>query len=352
MRLADIYLDSIGVHLPTPVEVRDAVADGHYEAELMAETGFTRTYVGAGVSALDMAVAAGRQAMARASVDRASVGYLVHGGAYYQGPPGWSATGYLMRGIGLGQAPSVQVAQECNGMLTGLELAIGQLTGAAEREAVLVTSAANYATPLVDRWHQAGPQSVLSDGAAAMVVTRKHGFAEVLSVNSRTMPEVEGWARGTATLMPPTATDDWSLDLVRRAVDHSQATGVPMQDWLDDLADHCRSLASRSLADAKLEISDIRRLITFHTARYAYEESIGDTLGVPVERSNWEVGRSVGHIGPCDHVVSLELLLGAGELRPGDHVLLVSWGSGMTATTAVLRILELPSWTEGTEVPA
>ncbi|GAB3888267.1 hypothetical protein GCM10029964_055640 [Kibdelosporangium lantanae] len=178
-----------------------------------------------------------------------------------------------------------------------------------------------------------------------MTVTTLSGFAEVLSLNSATLPAVEGWLRGTESLLPPRADTNWRMNPVQRAVDHAGATGESMQDWMDMAADQCRELCRRSLAEAKLETGDVTRVVGFHLSRFAMEEQIAALLGVPLERTNWALGSHVGHIGPSDHVVSLERLLRAGELGPGDHVLLVSWGGGWNTTTAVLRILHVPEWT-------
>lgn len=344
MRLTDVYLNALGTCLPERVEADTAIADGLYEEELRLESGFDATHVASDCSALDLAADAGAEAIKRGSVALDQIGFFAHGGAYYQGPAGWPGTGYIMKRLGLGQIPSVQISLECNGLLAGVEMAIGQLTGVAQRTAALVTSSASYATPEIDRWHQAGPQSVLSDGGAAVLISTEGGFAELTAINSRTMPEAEGWARGAEPLTPPVSGFGWQLNLVQRALDHSAQSGASLQDWLDSIADNCRDLAFESLADAGITIADVARVVTFHTARYNFEEAVGEPLGVEVERSNWECGRAVGHIGPCDHIVSLEILLMNGELAPGDHVLLVSWGSGMTATTAVLRILEIPPW--------
>jgi 3-oxoacyl-[acyl-carrier-protein] synthase III len=92
----------------------------------------------------------------------------------------------------------------------------------------------------------------------------------------------------------------------------------------------------------------LAKAVGFHIARYAIEESVAGPLGIPLERTNWEAGRSIGHIGPCDHVVSLDRMLRSGELIAGDYALLVSWGGGWNTTTAVLRILHVPDWARAT----
>lgn len=346
MRLEEVYIDSVGSYLPESFEARKAVEAGLYDEELRQATGFERACVASDLPALEMAVAAASVAIERASVERSSIDYFVHGGAYYQGPMGWASNGYLMRRLGLGEMPSLEVHQQCNGMMAALEAAIGHLTGAAGGTTALLTTASNYSTPLVNRWRDGGPQNVLSDGAAALLVTRRRGFAQLLSLNSATLPSAEGWQRGNESLLPPTDGSAWGMNLVERAMEYAATTGEVMQDWLDETVRQCREVSLRSLADAGLDLADVNKVISFHMARYALEETVLTPLGTEIKHSNWEIGRQLGHLGPGDHVVSLERMLQRGMLGTGDHALLVSWGAGWTTTAAVVRILRLPAWAE------
>ncbi|MBV8932508.1 MAG: hypothetical protein JO285_08180, partial [Kutzneria sp.] len=281
------------------------------------------------------------------SVESESIDYVIHAANYYQGPPGWTATGYIMRELGLGEVPSLQVNQECNGLMAALEVAIGQLTGIAGRKAALLTSASSWSTPLVDRWRSLGPQAVLSDAGAAMTVTSHGGFAEVLSLNGATLPGEEGWLRGAGSLLPPDRDANWFFDPVQRAVEYASASGRSMQEWLDAAGEQCRQLCLRSLDEAKLDAAELAKVIGFHLARYALAGSVADPLGLPLERTNWACGRSTGHAGPCDHLISIDRLMRTGELGPGDHALLVSWGGGWNTTAAVVKILHVPDWARG-----
>lgn len=344
MILGDIYLNSIGVYLPRYVSASSAVEAGLYDDELRLESGIEGTHVSEDIGALDMAVLAARAAVDRGSVPVESIDYVAYAANYYVGPVGWTAPGYVMRELGIKDASSVQVNQECNGMMAALEVAVGQFTGAAGRHTALLTTGSNYASPLVDRWRGAGPQAVFADGAGAMILSGREGFAELLSLNSATLPSAEGWLRGSGTLLPPGREVNWLFDPVQRAIDYAGSSGASVQDWMDDAGAQCEDLCRRSLAEAKTETSDLAMVIGFHLARFAIEESLVGRLGLPVERTNWEYGRRIGHIGPCDHLVSLDLALRGGDLHAGDKVLLVSWGGGWNTSTAVIKILDVPDW--------
>ena len=69
------------------------------------------------------------------------------------------------------------------------------------------------------------------------------------------------------------------------------------------------------------------------------------TLGLPMSMSTWSFGRTVGHLAASDQVVSLEHLLTSGELGPGDRLLMLGVGPGITLSCAVIEIISSPPWT-------
>lgn len=99
--------------------------------------------------------------------------------------------------------------------------------------------------------------------------------------------------------------------------------------------------------DAVQRATEQAAISSFHLARYAIEELVGSQLQLPLDRTNWETGRRVGHVGPCDHLISIDRLLRAGELGEGDQAPLVSWGGGWNTTATVIKILHVPDWAQG-----
>jgi 3-oxoacyl-[acyl-carrier-protein] synthase III len=62
--------------------------------------------------------------------------------------------------------------------------------------------------------------------------------------------------------------------------------------------------------------------------------------------STWDHGRQLGHMGASDQLVALEHLVSTGQLRPGDHVLVCGAAAGFASASAVLEIVDVPSWKE------
>ncbi|MFE0818589.1 ketoacyl-ACP synthase III family protein [Streptomyces sp. NPDC058794] len=338
-----MYISSVGTYLPRHVTAEEAIAEGLYDQELYDTVGWRGTHVADGLSAPDMAVRAARTALDRLGEDGEPVASFLHSGAFYQGPAEISVPGYIMRELGLDAIPSLDVRQGCNGMLVSLETAIGQLTGAAQYGNALITAAENHSTPLVDRWRGFAPGIVMGDGAAAVTLSTDGGFAEVLAVNSSTLPLLEGWHRGNDDLLPPQEAKFEPLSLARTVAEFTESV-LPMTDAIERISGFSLDLVQRSLVDAGLNASDVAALISVNADGRALEQWFLEPLGIRPKATSWETGRTIGHVGGCDQFISLERMLAAGTLVPGDHAVLHAAAPGWSGTTVAIRITDRPSW--------
>ncbi|XUL94497.1 ketoacyl-ACP synthase III family protein (plasmid) [Streptomyces galilaeus] len=171
MKAEGVFIDSVGVFLPDWISAEQGVTDGLYDEEVYKAGGLTGTHIAGDLPALDMAVTAARRALERSGAEPGDIESHIHSGVYYQGPDGSYPPAYILRELGIGSVPSLHIRQGCNGMLAALEIAVGQITGAAGAETVLLTTAQNFTTPLIDRWRGFGDSYILADGAAAAVVS-------------------------------------------------------------------------------------------------------------------------------------------------------------------------------------
>ena len=89
------------------------------------------------------------------------------------------------------------------------------------------------------------------------------------------------------------------------------------------------------------------RVACMNTSRDIAEQICEVELDLPVSRSAWEFGRTIGHCGASDQVLALDRLMDAGELVPGDRLLMLAYGPGVTISAAVVEILQSPAWVRG-----
>jgi 3-oxoacyl-[acyl-carrier-protein] synthase III len=341
MRTPGLFVQSTGVCIPDRVTVTDAVAAGWYESDEAEATGYVSIAVAGDRSAPDLALAAARQALDRAEWPATSLSHLFHIDVYHSGPEGWCPYAYLQRQLGTEDAFGAGIRQGCNGMFGALLLADAALRTAPAGHAALLVAADNFGSPLLDRW-RCNPGVVMGDGAAALVLSREPGFAEVLSVASVTLTGLEALHRGATPLHPPDVTLGRQLDFGARFAEFSGSGGFTPGSGLQFVA-RFAGLVERVLAEAGVEMDRITRVAFNHAGRELVEDRLGP-LGVPLTHTTWDYGSTTGHVGAADQVIALDHLLAGGEVGPGSHLLFLGVGPGVNIVGAVIRILAAPPW--------
>lgn len=345
MQVNGVYIDSLGVHLSEWVSVADAEGPGDYERGEFTAAGLTGTHVAGDTPAVDMAVLAARSAVERSAVDLSAIDSHIHGSVYYQVPEGAYAPGYILRELGAGHIPSLDVQQGCDGVLGALETAAGQITGVARRRNVLLTTATNFSSPLINRWRDFGTSSLYSDGAIAAVVNGRGGFAEVRSMNSGTLHSLEQWHRGQESLLPPDGNARKYFNVGERS-QYFVDNVMGFAELFETFAKFDLGVINDSIIDAGMTAADISKVITINVDKRMIEHALLRPLGIPDDRLIWEYGASVGHAGGADILISLEHAVRTGEVEVGDHVLVTSQGPGWVCSSAVLTIRERPTWAQ------
>jgi clorobiocin biosynthesis protein CloN2 len=346
MRMRDLFFSGIGLYLPGKTEnVDSAVAQGLLPANEVEARGFTSVVVAGDTPPPEMALHAARDALKNGGVTPEDLAALLYTGVWHQGPEGWGPQHYLQRLLVGDDLLAVEVRHGCNGTFSAIELGIGILSAAADRKAVLVTASDNFGTPLFQRWDSGAQNSVMGDGASAVVLAKDNGFAQLLSICTASYSELEIADRAGEPLFPPSITEGRVLDYKTRyaAFGKQLIADEVGPEMLIAHEERSKACLSQALAEAEVTAEDIKRVIIHNVAKGDATTYL-DLLGFPLEKSTWEYGRGIGHIGASDHVISLHHLLATGQLGPGDHVLLAGMSPGVTYKAAVVRIREIPAW--------
>ncbi|MER5665056.1 ketoacyl-ACP synthase III family protein [Streptomyces mirabilis] len=345
MKVQDIYIDSVGTYVPETVSSARAVADGRYDAAAYEETGLTGVAVSPGVAGPDMAVLAAERAFARATRTRSDVDAVFHVSCFHEGPDAWCAQNYVqLRTVGeaVGRSvPAFEVRQGCNGMFDAFELAVCYLRADERRDTALVTIGDNMESPLLDRWRSA-PFQLIGDAGASAVLSKAGGFARLRSVGTHLVQELESLHRGTEPIFPPPATTRAPLDLGARSADFFRSRTY--EEFNRFSLEGLHTLTDRLTEEAGVKLQDIARVSYMSASRDFTEQRLMMPLGLPMEKSCWEYAKGVGHLAASDHLAALDHLLGAGELVPGDLMLMIGLASGLSISGAVVEILATPPW--------
>ena len=342
MRLSNTYIAGIGGAELERFDTAEAVARGWYDREEWERGGLQSITIAGATPAPDLAIEAARRAVEDSGHEPTDFCALFHTSVHPQGPHGWSARHYINRHTINQDVTCVEINNGCAGFFSCLHLAACYLQASSERTAALLAFGDNFGTPSVDRWRACPKIFVIADGGAAIVLSKRGGFAKVLAVDSASNPDLEVHHRGEEPLFPPGLTAGGTLNFAERReqsrVRALEGTLAPIEDFGVTFADAVK----KTLAAADTSMDQIRRVVHDGFTREAISAIYLDRLGVEAERGIWEFTRTVGHSGPVDHVRGLEYLWKNRHVDVGDKVMLITNTPGMEAACAVLEITETP----------
>ncbi|QWF76686.1 3-oxoacyl-[acyl-carrier-protein] synthase III C-terminal domain-containing protein [Amycolatopsis sp. CA-230715] len=339
MRFDDLHLTGIGCHLGSLTPVSGPVTAGTYTPEEAAKTGQLSTSV-ADRHGPDLAVSAAREALRHAdavSGETVRPSLSLHAGIYYAGIDFWHAASYVRDQLGIGPwaGLALEIGAMSNSMVAGLDLAASVLSGRPDHEDVLLTAGDRFGDPGFPHW-STDIGIVYGDAGSAIVVSRRPGFARLLSVASFSDPSLEGLQRGAEPFRSVSSAARTPIDIRLRK-----------RQWLEDRgtdyvhtrnSDAVTTVVKTALTDAGLDLPDLAKICAPHYGRHLVRSQILRPLGIAEEQTMTGLGLRLGHLGASDQIVALHHLMRTGEARRGDHVLLLGVGVGMTWTAAVLRI--------------
>jgi 3-oxoacyl-[acyl-carrier-protein] synthase-3 len=337
MKVERLFIAGVGTFLPPPVSVQEAVAHGRYDPREAAETQMESVLVAESESPPEMAVKAARGALARSGVAPEEIALLLHASLYFQGLDYHATASYIQHAaLGSHSALALEVKGMSNGGMACLELAASYLAAAPYPAAALVTTADRFCPPGVDRW-RFDTGMVVADGAAAMILSRRRGFARVLSIATTSDPSLEALHRGRA----PFGRAPAPLDVHQRKCEYLAEVGL--DSMLRRFQRGLRASVERALSDAQTDLSRIHRFVIPHVGRALLEREFFAALEIPEKLTTWAFARRIGHMGAGDQIAGLGHLLDTGSLNPGDRCMLMGVGAGFTWTSAVLEIFERPT---------
>lgn len=342
MRHDDIYIAGTGSYFPKAVPVDEAIACGRYDAVAQRASGQRSvTIAGDGDGQPEMAVRAGRTALARSAHHPGSVGLLLHAVAVYSGLDGWNCASYLQQEILDGAGIAFEVRQVSNGAVGAVELAVPFLRSPGAGHAALITAAERFAEPAWDRW-RADSGLIFGDGASAVVLSTRDGFARLLSSATESASQLEGLHRGDAPFLPCPDPAGYPLDLHSRAMEFSD------QMDLDTIRETGRAglrrAAERAARDAGMAVGDAALYVVPNFGTSLLRAQVLDPLGVPLERTTHSWGAEIGHVGASDQFGALNHVVEQRQVAPGDRVMVIGVGGGFNWTCLVVEITSLPGW--------
>ena len=272
---------------------------------IQERTGIRERRVGGSTAGL--AAEAGRKALAAAGVDPADVDLIVLATTTPdETMPATAATVQHELGTACG---AFDLNAACAGFVYALAAAHG-LVGAGVQRALVIGS--ETYSRILD-WDDRNTAVLFGDGAAAVVLEAHDGPGQLL-----------GWDAGT--------------DAAARIHLHCDLGGTLKMAGKEVFRRAVRVVvdsSQKALASAGLTADDVTLLVP-HQANKRIIDAACSRLGIPAERAAMVLDRTA-NTSAASIPLALADALDHGRLVPGDIVLMVGFGAGMSWASAVLR---------------
>ena len=293
---------------------------------ILERTGISeRRIAGPGETVSFMAEQAARAALARAGVSAADLDLIVLG-TFTPDQPLPAAACLLQARLGNTRAPSFDVSAACCGFLYGLEIACHFLLSGRDYRIALVVSAEKLSA--VTDWQDRNTCVLFGDGAGAAVLKRK--TARGLIIDSYL--GADGSSAGLLQIPAGGSTLPPSPEVLQRRLNFIRMEGKEVFK----LAVASMTRAARVVLERnKLGPENVAWLLP-HQANMRIMKSVAKALKIPVEKVFINIDR-YGNMSGATIPIGLAEMEEKGLLRPGDHLLTVAFGGGLTWGATLIR---------------
>jgi 3-oxoacyl-[acyl-carrier-protein] synthase-3 len=297
-----------GTALPPKTLTNQDLADMGLETSdewIVERTGIRERHVGGTTAGLS--AEAGRLALGMSGLDPASIDAVILATTTPDRTvPATSATVAAELGLRCG---AFDLNAACSGFTYAMVVAHGLIATGAERLLVIGTDTLARITD----WEDRNTAVLFADGSGAVVLEAVDGRGELVA---------------------------WDLDADGSAERYlyAEVGGVMKMDGKEVFRRAVRIMvdsAEKSMAAAGVTADDIA-LVVPHQANIRIIEAACKRLGVPMERAAVVLDRT-GNTSSASIPLALVDAIDNDRVAPGDLVLLVGFGAGMTAASALIR---------------
>ena len=232
---------------------------------------------------------------------------------------------FVQKKIGATNAACLDISAACAGFLFGIEIA-QQFITSHTHDTVLVIGAEKLTS--ITNWTDRNTCVLFGDGAGAAVLQHRGSAHGVISTHIGSDGQFTDilFMPGGGSRCPITR-DNVDLNL---ATIHMTGKDVYKQAVIAML-----SAAQKALDQAGLSIHDIACVIP-HQANLRIIEAIADRLDIPVEKFYVNLDR-YGNTSAAAVAIALDEANRSSRIKPGDYVLMVVFGGGLTWASTIIE---------------
>ena len=232
---------------------------------------------------------------------------------------------FVQKNIGATNAACLDISAACAGFLFGVEIA-QQFITSHTHDTVLVIGADKLTS--ITNWTDRNTCVLFGDGAGAAILRHRGGAHGVISTHIGSDGQFTDilFMPGGGSRCPITAEN------VGRNLNTIHMSG---KEVYKQAVIAMFSAAQKALQKAGLSIEDIACVIP-HQANLRIIEGIADRLGIPLEKFYVNLDR-YGNTSAAAVAIALDEANRTGRIKPGDFVLMVVFGGGLTWASTVIE---------------
>ena len=232
---------------------------------------------------------------------------------------------FVQKKIGATNAACLDISAACAGFLFGVEIA-QQFITSHTYDTVLVIGADKLTA--ITNWTDRNTCILFGDGAGAAILRHRGGSHGVISTH------IGSDGQYTDILFMPGGGS--RCPITRENVDlNLQTIHMTGKEVYKHAITAMLSAAQKALEQAGLRIEDIACVIP-HQANMRIIEAIADRLGIPLEKFYVNLDR-YGNTSAAAVAIALDEANRSGRIKPGDYVLMVVFGGGLTWAGTVIE---------------
>ena len=270
-----------------------------------------------------MGIKAANTAIRKAEIDPNDIDLVIWAGAEHKEYPMWTASIKLQYEIGAKKAWAFDIALRCGTMIMAMKVAKDMLLSNDNMDTVLIGS--GYRNGDLIDFDNPRVSFMYNLGAGGTAVILKKGFNKnrVLAATA----ETDGSLSETVVVPAGGTKKELTAEALKNNENHLDVIDSEyMKERLNEVSlENFVGVVKDSVKNSGYKMNDVDYIAILHM-KYSAHKFMLDQLGLTEEQSIYL--NEYGHIGQNDQIISLELALNKGKVKPGDLVVFVSAGIG------------------------
>lgn len=288
---------------------------------IIERTGIHERHIALGVNLTDMAVSASKRAIEDAGINASEIDLIIV--ATISSENRLPSVACIVQGeIGADNAMAFDINAACTGFIYGVEVAEKMLSSGMYKTALVIGS--EKLSRLIN-WNDRNTCVLFGDAAGA-VVLRDTGRGGILATTFKSVPDKNGYL---------TIKNPGSMFPLEEKIEVDQAMHMSGPHVFKFATNVMVELVEKVIAKANLTKDDIAYIVPHQANKRIIDHAV-TKLQIPEDKFFINVNK-YGNTSSASVPLALDELRKQRDVKPGDKVVLVAFGGGLTAGAVIVE---------------